>query len=95
MKHFNVGLHVKGKERYLLGNRAREYMHGDKIAIAVLCNYLYATLCYAMLRYAISSDLLYFCVTVISTDYFIVNPQSTALVSSSSYMPLLPLRHRS
>lgn len=34
-------------------------MHGDKIAIAVLCNYLYATLCYAMLRYAISSDLLY------------------------------------
>lgn len=35
-------------------------MHGDKIAIAVLCNYLYATLCYATLRYAISSDLLYF-----------------------------------
>lgn len=66
MKHFNVGLHVKGKERYLLGNRAREYMHGDKIAIAVLCNSGTCMPRYAMLRYAMLYHLVYFTFVLLS-----------------------------
>lgn len=41
-------------------------MHGDKIAIAVLCNYLYATLCYATLRYAMLYHLIYFTFVLLS-----------------------------
>lgn len=54
MKHFNVGLHVKGKKRDLLGNRARAYMHEEKSQVlSSVTMPRYAMLCYAMLYHLI------------------------------------------